>query len=118
MPDNNEFTTEKIIEKLIQYLGEHGCVCEDGFRDGIKFSTGIDTWQLIITEVSAANETVCMVLLHKDNMKNNLTKSKKHKLYKGIPDYHIQKKVMYTADIYECVNIALDHVNKWNPERG
>lgn len=51
-------------------------------------------------------------------MKNNLTKSKKHKLYKGIPDYHIQKKVMYTADIYECVNIALDHVNKWNPERG
>lgn len=39
MPDNNEFTTEKIIEKLIQYLGEHGCVCEDGYRDGIKFST-------------------------------------------------------------------------------
>ncbi len=45
-----------------------------------------------IVSASATNETACMVLLHKDNMKNNLTKSKKHKLYKGIPDYHIQKR--------------------------
>ena len=112
-----EFTLEGIIKQLESYLSEHGCTCELGYCGGIKFNTGIDTWQLIITEVSTLNKTVCMVLLHKDNMKNNLTKPKKHKLYKGIPDYHIQKKVMYTADIYECVNIALDHVNKWNPER-
>lgn len=118
MLDNKEFTAESIIEQLRQYLGSHGCICEEGYHGGLKFSTGIDTWQLIITEVSATYGTVCMVLLHKDNMKNNLTKSKKHKLYKSIPDYHIQKKVMYTSDIYECVNEALDHVNKWNPERG
>ena len=117
MSENLEFSLEGIIKQLEQYLSEHGCTCELGYRGGIKFDTGVDTWQLIITEVSTLNKTVCMVLLHKDNMNNDIAK-KKHRLYKGIPDYHIHKQVMYTADIYECVNSALEHVNKWTPERG
>ncbi|MBO4847038.1 MAG: hypothetical protein J5525_12210 [Lachnospiraceae bacterium] len=88
MIESIDFTHEGIKKELISYLSGKGYLCSSGYYDSIKFCTGIDTWLLFITEVSTDNESVCMVLLHKDNFTNN----KKHKLYKGIPDYHIQEK--------------------------
>lgn len=117
MLEKKDFSYENIKEKLISYLSDKGYSCSPGYYDSIKFCTGVDTWLLFITEVSTIHETVCMVLLHKDNLSNQITTtSKKHKLYKGIPDYHIQEKVMYTQDIYQCVNTAINHTDKWNPE--
>ena len=117
MLENIDFTYEGIKEELISYLSGKGYSCSPGYYDSIKFCTGIDTWLLFITEVSIVNATVCMVLLHKDNLNNQITMSKKHRLYKGIPDYHIQEKVMYTQDIYQCVNTAINHTEKWNSEK-
>lgn len=106
--DDFEYTQENITRRIQKYIKDNGYELEDGFKNGIKFSIGLDTWIIILTEISKNNRNVCMILLHKDNY------HMMHKLYKGIPGYHIQKKVMYTSDILECVDYAIDHKNKWS----
>ena len=114
-PAELEYNYDKIRAVIIDYLDELGIAHEDSYYDGIKFCTGMDAWILIITSSHQSYENLSFVLLHRDLL--DFGKSKKHKRFRDIPDYHIQKRVEYVQDILDIINYTLQHKGKWQNKK-
>ena len=100
-------TFDDAYRKMEQVLIDDCLEYEETPIGGIKFKTGVDTWIVIIEQVYR-DDKIDAVLLHKDNLGGI-----RHKLYKGYPDYHIQKKFSGISSCMFPISYAMNHKKKW-----
>ena len=105
------FSEQTVAQEICAYLNQAGVTATPGILGGIRFDTGVDTWLLFVTQVSASNRTASFVLLHKDNIQ--WAGHRKHKLYRGIPDFHVQKKYHNADYLFIAADYAMSHKRKW-----